>query len=193
MPSTCSGTGRCSLPGSSSLVRNAAILLFPQHICQILQIFPLKIASFSNPWEKYRKEMKNFKCDLNCPQPGNVHFVTLKGSTLRAEISEVEEQRQKFGLCRAELLPFPALLGSGFGATALAARGTKGSGWINGSAPERCCIPELPQSDMCPLCSLTALQLTRERLLNAFPARAQPLPVFTQPCAPWQLPGIHCP
>lgn len=61
-----------------SLVRNAAILLFPQHICQILQIFPLKIASFSNPWEKYRKEMKNFKCDLNCPQPGNVHFVTLR-------------------------------------------------------------------------------------------------------------------
>lgn len=107
-----------------------------------------------------------------------------KGSTLRAEISEVEEQRQKFGLCRAELLPFPALLGSGFGATALAARGTKGSVWTNGSAPE---------SDMCPLCSLTALQLTRERLLNAFPARAQPLPVFTQPCAPWQLPGIHCP
>lgn len=116
-----------------------------------------------------------------------------KGPTLRAEISEVEEQRQKVGLCRAELLPFPALLGSGFGATALAARGTKGSGWINGSAPERCCIPELPQSDVCPLCSLTALQLTRERLLNAFPARAQPLPVFTQPCAPWQLPGIHCP
>lgn len=77
VPNTCGGTERCSLLGSSSPVRSTTIL-FSQHICKTTQIFSLKIASFSNPWEKHRKEMKNFKCDLNCPQPGNTHFMILR-------------------------------------------------------------------------------------------------------------------